>query len=134
MNRNSKRMLSIILSTCLVISMYHGEIIAIRPKEREDYVPEFCGIKENSKKLGLNYAFNTIESLSCTFFTDGKVESYTDAVKSDTKKYAKFFHNMLNRGIALAPAQFEAMFVSSVHSDDDIEKTIKAHYESLKGL
>lgn len=50
MNRNSKRMLSIILSTCLVISMYHGEIIAIRPKEREDYVPEFCGIKENEDK------------------------------------------------------------------------------------
>ncbi len=101
-------------------------------KDKSDKL--WAGFRENSKKLGLNYAFNTIESLSCTFFTDGKVESYTDAVKSDTKKYAKFFHNMLNRGIALAPAQFEAMFVSSVHSDDDIEKTIKAHYESLKGL
>ena len=41
---------------------------------------------------------------------------------------------MLKKGIALAPAQFEAMFVSSVHTDEDIEKTIKAHYESLKEL
>ncbi len=101
-------------------------------KEKSDKL--WAGFRENSNKLGLNYAFNTIESLSCTFFTEGKVESYADAVKSDTKKYAAFFHNMLNRGIALAPAQFEAMFVSSVHSDEDIEKTIKAHYESLKEL
>ena len=101
-------------------------------KEKSDKL--WAGFRENSKKLGLNYAFNTIESLSCTFFTEGKVESYADAVKSDTKKYAAFFHNMLNRGIALAPAQFEAMFVSSVHIDEDIEKTIKAHYESLKEL
>lgn len=92
------------------------------------------GFRENTKKLGLNYAFNAIESLSCTFFTEDKVESYADAIKSDTKKYAKFFHNMLKQGIALAPAQFEAMFVSSVHSDEDIEKTIKAHYQSLKEL
>lgn len=92
------------------------------------------GFRENQKKLGLNYAFNTIESLSCTFFTEGKVESYSDAVKSDVKKYAKFFHNMLSRGVAIAPAQFEAMFVSIAHTDEDIEKTIKAHYESLKEL
>ncbi len=92
------------------------------------------GFKENFKKLGVNYAFNSIESLSCTFFTEGKVESYAYALKSDTKKYAAYFHNMLKRGVFLAPAQFEAMFISSAHSDEDIEKTIKAHYESIKEL
>ncbi len=92
------------------------------------------GFRDNAKKLGLNYAFNTIESLSCTFFTEGRVESYSDALKSDTKKYAAYFHGMLKRGISIAPAQFEAMFVSSVHSDEDIEKTIKAHYETLKEI
>lgn len=101
-------------------------------KEKSDIL--WNGFRENQKKLGLNYAFNTIESLSCTFFTEGKVESYSDAVKSDVKKYAKFFHNMLSRGVAIAPAQFEAMFVSIAHTDEDIEKTIKAHYESLKEL
>ena len=50
MNKKIKRRLSIILSTCLVISMYYGEIIALRPKEREDYVPGFCGIKEDEYK------------------------------------------------------------------------------------
>lgn len=101
-------------------------------KEKSDVL--WDGFRENQKKLGLNYAFNTIESLSCTFFTEGKVESYSDAVKSDVKKYAKFFHNMLSKGVAIAPAQFEAMFVSIAHTDEDIEKTIKAHYESLKEL
>lgn len=101
-------------------------------KEKSDIL--WNGFRENQKKLGLNYAFNTIESLSCTFFTEGKVESYSDAVKSDVKKYAKFFHNMLSKGVAIAPAQFEAMFVSIAHTDEDIEKTIKAHYESLKEL
>lgn len=94
----------------------------------------WVGLSDNLKKLGLNYAFNSIESLSCLFFTEGVVNSYQSAIKSDTKKYAKYFHNMLDRGIALAPAQFEAMFVSIAHSDEDIEKTVKAHYESLKNL
>ena len=101
-------------------------------KEKSDIL--WNGFKENQKKLGKNFTFNSIESLSCTFFTDRPVETYADAVKSDTKKYAKYFHNMLDRGINLAPAQFEAMFVSGVHSDEDIEKTIKAHYESIKDL
>ena len=55
-------------------------------------------------------------------------------MKADTKKYAKYFHGMLEKGVTLAPAQFEAMFVSGAHSDEDIDKTIKAHYEVLKSL
>ncbi len=94
----------------------------------------YGAMRENCKSLGLNYAFNTVESLGCLFFTEGEVKSYADAVKSDTAKYAKFFHGMLERGVALAPAQFEAMFVSIAHSDEDLEKTAKAHYEALKAL
>ncbi|MGE4267447.1 MAG: glutamate-1-semialdehyde 2,1-aminomutase [Deferribacterales bacterium] len=94
----------------------------------------YDAMADNSKKLGLNYAFNRVESLACLFFTEGRVESFQDAMKSDTKKYAKFFHEMLNRGVNLAPSQFEAMFVSSAHTEEDLEKTAKAHYESLKAL
>lgn len=94
----------------------------------------YDGMAENCKKLGLNYAFNRIESLGCVFFTEGEVNTFADAMKSDTKKYAKFFHEMLNRGINLAPSQFEDIFVSSAHTDEDIEKTLKAHYESMKAL
>lgn len=101
-------------------------------KEKSDKLWE--GFKSNVKKLGRDYAFNSIGSLSCLFFKEGKVESYAEAVKSDVKKYAKYFHGMLDRGIAIAPAQFEAMFVSASHTDGDIEKTVKAHYESLKAM
>lgn len=102
-------------------------------KEKADVL--FDGLAENCKKLGLDYAYNRIESLSCLFFfKDGTVTSFADAMKSDTSMYAKYFHAMLDRGITLAPAQFEAMFVSSAHTDEDIEKTIKAHYESLKAI
>ena len=94
----------------------------------------YDAMADNCKKLGLNYAFNRVESLACLFFTEGRVESFQDAMKSDTKKYAKFFHEMLNRGVNLAPSQFEAMFVSAAHTEEDLEKTAKAHYESLKAL
>jgi len=94
----------------------------------------YDGFEENCKKLGLKYAFNRIESLGCLFFKEGEVKCFADAMKSDTELYAKFFHGMLDRGVTIAPAQFEAMFVSSAHTDGDIELTIKAHYETLKSL
>ncbi|MDR2885149.1 MAG: glutamate-1-semialdehyde 2,1-aminomutase [Deferribacteraceae bacterium] len=94
----------------------------------------WAGMAENQTKLGLNYAFNQIESLGCTFFTNQKVTNYQSAISADTKKYAQFFHGMLKRGVAIAPAQFEVMFVSSAHTDADIEHTLKAHYEALKEL
>lgn len=101
-------------------------------KEKSDKL--WNGYRDNAKKLKLDYAFNSVESLACLFFKEGKVESYAEAVQSDVKKYARYFHGMLDRGIAIAPAQFEASFVSIAHTDEDIEKTIKAHYESLKAI
>lgn len=94
----------------------------------------YAGIKENLKKLNLKYAFNSIESLSCLFFTENDVTTYKDAIKSDTKKYAAYFHNMLKRGVFIAPAQFEAAFMSIAHTDEDIDRTIKANYEALKEI
>lgn len=73
------------------------------------------------KDSGFNV--NREGSLLCPFFTDKKVESYTDALSSDTEKYAEYFSFMLENGIYIAPSQFEAMFVSYAHTDDDIEKT-----------
>lgn len=51
---------------------------------------------------------------------------------SDTALYRKYFHEMLNRGIYLAPAQFEALFVSTAHTKEDLDKTVNAHKEALK--
>jgi len=60
------------------------------------------------------------------FFTElDKVESFTDVMKSEKEKYAKYFRLALEAGIYLAPSQFEAAFVSFAHSDEDIDKTIE---------
>jgi glutamate-1-semialdehyde 2,1-aminomutase len=92
------------------------------------------GFKENLKSIGKNYAMNRVGSMMCMFFTEEPVADFNSAVKSDTKLYGEYYHQMLQRGIYLAPAQFEALFVSTAHSSDDLDKTIKAHRESLTAL
>ena len=59
---------------------------------------------------------------------------YSDAKRSDTNLYARFFHEMLNRSIFLAPSQFEAAFVSAAHTESDIDRTIDAAREALKSI
>ena len=70
----------------------------------------------------------------CTYFTAQPVSNLADAQQSDTAKFARFFHGMLDRGIYLAPSQFEVGFISTAHAEEDIEKTLKAADEVLKGL
>lgn len=92
------------------------------------------GFKENLNKLNKRYAFNRVGSMMCMFFTKDKVVDFKSAIKSDTSLYGKYFHEMLSRGVYLAPAQFEAVFVSTAHTDEDLERTIKAHFESIRDL
>lgn len=92
------------------------------------------GFKENLKSVGKNYAMNRVGSMMCMFFTEEPVNDFKSAVKSDTAKYGKYFHEMLKRGIYLAPAQFEALFVSTAHTKEDLDKTIMAHKESIAHL
>lgn len=92
------------------------------------------GLAGNLKKLNKNYAMNRVGSMSCMFFTEEEVVDFKTAVKSDTELYGMYFHEMLKRGVYLAPAQFEAMFVSTAHTNEDLDATIKAHYEALKNI
>jgi glutamate-1-semialdehyde 2,1-aminomutase len=92
------------------------------------------GFKKNLKELGKNFAMTRVGSMSCMFLTEEEVTDFNSAVKSDTELYGKYFHEMLNRGVYLAPAQFEAMFISTAHSYEDLDKTITAHLESLKAI
>ncbi|NJD21264.1 MAG: glutamate-1-semialdehyde-2,1-aminomutase [Melioribacter sp.] len=101
-------------------------------EEKSSYLEN--GIKEGIKSVGKNFQFNRVGSMMTLFFTEEKVTDFNSAVKSDTKLYGKYFHEMLNRGIYLPPAQFEAMFVSTAHSREDLDKTIKANYESMKAI
>jgi glutamate-1-semialdehyde 2,1-aminomutase len=92
------------------------------------------GMRENLKKLGKNYWMTRIGSMSCMFFNEEEVTDFKGAVQSDTELYGKYFHQMLNNGVYLAPAQFEAMFISTAHTTEDLDKTIDAHYNSLKAI
>jgi glutamate-1-semialdehyde 2,1-aminomutase len=82
-------------------------------------------------QLGLALMQNRVGSMSTQFFTGQKVVDYQTALTSDTKRFGAYFRAMLERGIYLAPSQFEAGFVSMAHSDDDIDRTIEAHREAL---
>lgn len=73
-------------------------------------------------------------SMITLFFHDGPVHNYEDAKRSDTKRFARFFWEMLARGIYLPCSQFEAAFVSAAHSDSDIDETIIAARESLRAM
>ncbi len=92
------------------------------------------GIKGNLKSLKKNYAFNRVGSMSTLFFVEGEVNNFKSAVKSDTALYGKYFHEMLICGIYLAPAQFEAAFISTAHTKEDLDKTIKANYQAVEAL
>jgi glutamate-1-semialdehyde 2,1-aminomutase len=65
------------------------------------------------------------------FFTDQPVTDYESAKRSSTERFGQFFRRMLERGIYLAPSQFEAAFVSAAHTPADIQKTIEAAREAL---
>jgi glutamate-1-semialdehyde 2,1-aminomutase len=73
---------------------------------------------------------NRVGSMFTWFFTSGPVTDYESAQHSDTQRFARFFHAMLDRGIYLPPSQFEAAFVSAAHTEEDIRRTIRAACDS----
>ncbi len=90
------------------------------------------GLSEAAKKADAKVSFNRVGSMLCTFFTEEKVVDYNTASTSDTQKYASFFQKMLEEGIYLAPSQFETAFVSLLHEDEEIDKTIESSYSAFK--
>lgn len=91
----------------------------------------FCSMAE---KLDLPLSVNRVASLVCVFFTKEAVTDFRSARSSNTALYAKYFKKMLERGIHMAPAQFEALFVSAAHSQDDIRKTLQIAENVLKEM
>jgi glutamate-1-semialdehyde 2,1-aminomutase len=92
------------------------------------------GLKDASKKAGVKTKFYRAGTMFCTYFTDKEVIDYTTARMADTEKFSRFFRGMLDRGIYLAPSQFEAGFISLAHTDRDIDRTVGAAYEVMKRL
>jgi glutamate-1-semialdehyde 2,1-aminomutase len=92
------------------------------------------GLIDAAKRAGVKTRFYRAGSMFCTYFTDTEVVDYATAKTSDTVKFSKFFGLMLEKGINLAPSQFEAGFMSLAHSEKDIEKTVKAAFEAFKAV
>ena len=93
-----------------------------------------CGLRAAAAEAGVPVAINQIGSLLAPFFTPTEVTTFTDAKGSDVGRYAKYFQAMLERGVALAPAQFEAMFVSEAHGDAELDATLAAARAALRSL
>ena len=80
----------------------------------------FETMKENVRKSGHAWQVNHVGSIGSLFFTEQQVVDYASAKTSDTAEYARYFKYMLDNGIHLAPAQFEAMFVSAAHTEENL--------------
>jgi glutamate-1-semialdehyde 2,1-aminomutase len=79
-----------------------------------------------ARSSGVPASFTRVGSMFCTFFTPGPVVDYASAKQSDTEAFRRYFWALLERGIYIAPSQFEAGFLSLAHTDEDIEKTLTA--------
>lgn len=97
---------------------------------------ELCeGMQTAADAAGVPFTTNHAGSMFGGFFTDKpRVENYTDVMACDTKAFGRFFHKMLNLGVYLAPASYEAGFMSASHTDADIEETIAAARSAFAAL
>lgn len=91
----------------------------------------FDGFQAAAQAAGIPYCGNRVGSMFTGFFHTGEVWNYEDAKASDLARFARFHAEMLQRGVYMAPSQFEAAFVSTAHSDDVIEQTIAAAKEAF---
>ncbi|MDH5637175.1 MAG: glutamate-1-semialdehyde 2,1-aminomutase [Nitrospinota bacterium] len=93
------------------------------------------GLKEIAWRARVPVVINRVGSMFTVFFTDEeRVKNYLDAKTCNTKRFSKFFAGMMERGIYMAPSQFEAGFVSMAHSEEDIDKTLNAAEDVMKTI
>lgn len=93
-----------------------------------------AGLRSAAQSAGVAMTFNRVGSMFCGYFTAQPVRNLAEAMTADRQKFAKFFHAMLEGGVYLAPSQFESGFISTAHSAEDIEKTVRAAAAALRQL
>lgn len=84
----------------------------------------YDGIRKIFLEKDVELQVNSVSSLGCVFFTKDQVVDYTSAKTSDTRAFSDYFQYMLQHGVHLAPSQFEAMFLSDAHTEEDIQTTL----------
>ncbi len=92
------------------------------------------GIREALKKHGRNYIFHRAGSMFCLFFTEEEVYNLESAQKASKKLFKSFFWNMLEQGVYFAPSPYETGFISTAHTEEDIDRTVEAVRISLSRL
>jgi glutamate-1-semialdehyde 2,1-aminomutase len=92
------------------------------------------GLGEAAHKAGVPLMQTRVGSMMGAFFTKNPVVDYHSAKQSDTDRYAKFFHRMLNKGVYFAPSQFEAAFLSTAHTPRDIARTLTSASATFRTL
>ncbi|MFN3739892.1 MAG: glutamate-1-semialdehyde 2,1-aminomutase [Thermodesulfovibrionales bacterium] len=92
------------------------------------------GLRDASKKAGVETRAYRAGTMFCTYFTGQDVYDYQTAKTSDTERFGRFFRGMLERGVYLAPSQFEAGFLSIAHSEKDIDRTVRSAFEVMRKL
>ncbi|WP_270164665.1 glutamate-1-semialdehyde 2,1-aminomutase [Paenibacillus sp. SYP-B4298] len=92
------------------------------------------GLEDNARAYGVPCTINRVGSMVCPFFTDVHVINYDTAKQSNLEQFKAVFASLLNSGISIAPSQFEGLFVSAVHTEEDIDQTIAAHRLALSRL
>ena len=93
-----------------------------------------AGYKLNVEKLGISASFNRVGSMFSMFFTDQDVVDFESAKSCNTKFFQSYFNALLEEGVYIAPSQFEAGFMSAVHTNEEIEQTIDANYKALQKI
>jgi glutamate-1-semialdehyde 2,1-aminomutase len=93
-----------------------------------------AGLREGAVAAGVAVTINRVGSMITVFFCDGPVTDYASAKRSDTARFGRFFHALLERGVYLPPAQFEAAFLSLAHGEAEIDETIRAAAEAFRAV
>jgi glutamate-1-semialdehyde 2,1-aminomutase len=91
-----------------------------------------AGLQRAAEQAGVPVQINRIGSMFTVFFTSSPVTNFQTAKTSDTTRYGKFFHSMLQQGVYFPPSQFETCFVSLAHTRSDIRSTVNAAREAFK--
>ena len=93
-----------------------------------------AGMKDAAKTAKVPVQFNRCGSMFCAYFTDRPVHNLAEAMQSDRERFKRFFHGMLAQGVYIAPSQFEAGFISTAHTEEDVEKSVNAAAKLIKNL
>jgi glutamate-1-semialdehyde 2,1-aminomutase len=92
------------------------------------------GLERNARTYGVPMTINRVGSMVCPFFTDKHVINYESAKTADSERFRTVFRRLLDHGVNIAPSPYEGWFVSTVHTEEDIDQTIEAHRLALAKL